>query len=81
MTLIFDCQRALEELQDWLHRESTPEHAAALEAHLAVCLPCRRHKEFEERFQALLTRAAAHERCPPETQARLRDALRREAEG
>lgn len=79
MTLVFDCQRALEELQDWLHRESTPENAAALEEHLAVCDPCRRHKEFEERFQALLSRAATQEECPPDLRDRLRAALRREA--
>lgn len=81
MSLRFDCTRALEELQDWLHRESTPENAAALEEHLAVCAPCRKHKEFEERFQSLLARAAAQERCPPETRARLIEALRREAGG
>ena len=81
MSLIFDCKRALEELQDWLHRESTPENAAALEEHLTLCDPCRKHKEFEERFQAVLARAAAQERCPPETRDRLITALRRAAEG
>jgi anti-sigma factor (TIGR02949 family) len=78
MTLVFDCQRAIEELQDWLHRESTPENASALETHLAICAPCRRHQEFEERFQALLTRTAMLDTCPPETRARLVAALRRE---
>ena len=78
MTLVFDCLRALEELQDWLHRESTAENAAALEAHLAICAPCRRHQEFEARFQALLARTTRLDGCPPESRARLIAVLRRE---
>ena len=81
MTLVFDCQRAIAELQDWLHRESSPENAAALEVHLHACAPCRQHQEFEERFQALLARATTAERCPAELRERLVAALRREAEG
>jgi anti-sigma factor (TIGR02949 family) len=80
MTLVFDCQRALEELQDWLRHESTAENAAALETHLAICAPCRRHQEFEERFQSLLARATSQDGCPPATRARLIAAVRREAE-
>ncbi|HET7040921.1 MAG TPA: zf-HC2 domain-containing protein [Gemmatimonadales bacterium] len=81
MSLVFDCQRALDELQDWLRHESSAENAAALEAHLAICAPCRRHQEFEERFQALLARATSQEQCPPELRERLIAALRREARG
>jgi anti-sigma factor (TIGR02949 family) len=79
MTLPFDCRRTLDELQDWLRREVTPETAAAVEAHLALCGPCRVHEEFERRFQAVLERASDGEKCPPEFRARLLAALRREA--
>ncbi len=79
MTTLFDCRRTLDELQDWLHREVTPETAAAVEAHLALCAPCRVHQEFEQRFQLVLERASAQERCPPEFRERLVAALRREA--
>lgn len=81
MTPAFDCHRALDELQDWLQQESTPANAKALEEHLAACAPCRRHHEFEERFQALLARAAKREECPADTRARLLAALRRESGG
>ena len=81
MTTVFDCRRALDELQDRLRREVTPETSAALDAHLAACAPCRRHAEFERRFQAVLDRARAREECPPEIRARLLAALRREAGG
>lgn len=77
----FDCRRALDELQDWLRREATPESAAAITEHLAACAPCRRHAEFEQRFQAVLARATGPERCPPEIRQRLLDALRRETGG
>jgi anti-sigma factor (TIGR02949 family) len=81
MTIAFDCRRALDELQDWLRREATPESAAAIAEHLEACAPCRHHAEFEERFRAVLGRAGAQERCPPEIRARLVAALRREAGG
>jgi mycothiol system anti-sigma-R factor len=79
MTLPFDCRRTLDKLQDWLRREVTPETAAAVEAHLALCAPCRGHREFEERFREVLARASSGERCPPEFRARLLAELRREA--
>lgn len=78
MSAPFNCLRALDELQDWLSNESTPENATLLEAHLAACDPCRTHKEFEVRFRELLRRATAMGSCPPETKARLLAALRRE---
>jgi mycothiol system anti-sigma-R factor len=78
MTLPFDCRRTLDELQDWLRREATAETAAAVEAHLALCGPCRVHAEFERRFQSVLQRATTGEGCPPEFRERLLAALRRE---
>ena len=81
MTTPFDCRRALEELQDWLRREVTPESAAAIEEHIAACTPCRTHSEFEQRFRMVLGRVSAQERCPPEIRDRLIAALRREAGG
>jgi anti-sigma factor (TIGR02949 family) len=78
--ITFDCRRVLEELQDWLRREVTPDSAAAIEEHLAACAPCRRHAEFEQRFQDLLGRASAQEQCPPEVRERLVTALKRETE-
>ena len=81
MTTVYDCRQVLDELQDWLRREVTPESSAAIEAHLALCAPCRAHTEFERRFQAVLARAAGLERCPPELRERMVAALRREAGG
>jgi len=76
-----DCQRALEQLQDWLRREMPPEAAAELAAHLEACAHCRTQAEFEARFRAVVERATGGEECPPETRARLLDALRREQAG
>lgn len=81
MTPLFDCRRALDELQDWLRHEVGPESTAAIVEHLAACAPCRRHAAFEERFKAVLGRASAEERCPPEVRDRLVAALRRESGG
>ena len=72
---------ALEQLQDWLRNEMTPEAAAELEAHLALCAPCRTQAGFEERFRALLERCTGEDGCPPEIRARLIEALRRERQG
>jgi len=76
-----DCQRALEQLQDWLRREMPAAAAAELEAHLEACAHCRTQSEFEARFRAVVERATGGEECPPETRARLLDALRREQAG
>ena len=76
-----DCQRALEQLQDWLRREMPPETAAELEAHLHRCAHCRTQSEFEARFRATIERTTSRGECPPETRARLLDALRREQNG
>lgn len=78
MNTPFDCDRALDELQSWLSGESTPEDAAALEAHLAICHACSEHKGFEIRFREVVARATREGPCPPEVRARLLDELRRE---
>ncbi|HWA41028.1 MAG TPA: zf-HC2 domain-containing protein [Gemmatimonadales bacterium] len=79
MTTPYNCRQVLDELQDFLRQETTPESAAAIEAHLVLCAPCRAHTEFERGFQEVLARATREERCPPELRARLIEALRREA--
>ena len=75
----YNCRQVLDELQDWLRREVEADAASAIEAHLDRCAPCRAHADFERRFQEVLARASAQERCPPELRARLLDAVRREA--
>ena len=75
------CEAAFEALVDRLHHASTPEDVAALEAHLRLCAPCRRHAAFEERFQRLLRSVAEGERCPADVRERLLAALRRAAQG
>ena len=77
MTTTPDCARALDALQDLLCHEVDPATAAAIEAHLAACAPCRRHAAFETKFRAVLKRAADEE-CPGEVRARLLAALRKE---
>jgi anti-sigma factor (TIGR02949 family) len=72
-----DCDRMLDELQDVLRGEATPETAAAVEQHLAICAPCLRHVKFEERFLALLRSCAARERIAPDVRERLLASLRR----
>lgn len=79
MTTPYDCRQVLDELQEFLRQETRPESTAAIEAHLALCAPCRAHTEFERRFQEVLQRATRTEGCPPELRARLVEALRREA--
>lgn len=78
MSLHPECERALEQLQDWLRHEVTPEVARELQSHLDRCDPCRTQTEFEERFRSVLERATCGGECPPETRARLLEALRRE---
>ena len=74
-----NCREALELLQDYLHREATPELARQIERHLEHCAPCLRHARFEENFQALLGATAAEIRCPDALRERIRDALERES--
>jgi len=81
MKIPIDCQRALEQLQDWLRDEMAPAAATELEAHLQKCAHCRTQAEFEARFRDVVARATSGGECPPETRARLLDALRREQQG
>lgn len=81
MTTPYNCRQVLDELQDFLRQEASPESTAAIEAHLLLCAPCRAHTEFERRFQEVLARATRQEQCPPDLRARLIAALRREAGG
>jgi|SwirhisoilCB2_FD_contig_31_21835900_length_772_multi_6_in_0_out_0_1 anti-sigma factor (TIGR02949 family) len=71
-----NCREALELLQDYLHREATPELAQQIERHLEHCAPCLRHARFEENFQALLGATAAEIRCPDTLRKRVLEALR-----
>ncbi len=79
MTTPYNCRQVLDELQDFLRREASPEATAAIEAHLLLCAPCRAHTEFERRFQEVHKPATGTEGCPPDLRARLVEALRREA--
>jgi anti-sigma factor (TIGR02949 family) len=70
-----DCERMLDELQDVLRGEASPEAAAAVRRHLDVCTPCLRHAAFEERFLSLL-RSCAGQRIPADVRERLLAAIR-----
>ena len=71
-----DCSRMLDELQDVLRGEATPETADAVRQHLEGCSPCLQHAAFEERFLALL-RGCAGTRIPADVRERLLATLRR----
>lgn len=71
-----DCARMLDELQDVLRGEATPETAAAVQQHLDICRPCLKHVAFEERFLALL-KSCAGERIPADVRTRLLATLHR----
>jgi anti-sigma factor (TIGR02949 family) len=71
-----NCREALEQLQDYLHQEATPDLARKIERHLEVCAPCLHHAQFERNFQALLGATTAEIRCPEALRQRIRDALR-----
>jgi anti-sigma factor (TIGR02949 family) len=74
-----NCREALEQLQDYLHQEATPELARQIARHLEVCAPCLRHAQFERNFLALLGATAAEARCPEQLRQRIQDALERES--
>lgn len=75
-----DCDRALEQLQDYLKQEATPERARVVAEHLERCAPCLCHARFERNFLALLGTTAADIRCPDTLRQRVAELLRREAE-
>jgi len=49
-----DCDRLLEELDDLLHGEVTPERKAALDAHLQSCPPCFERADFQAQLRHLV---------------------------
>lgn len=76
-----DCREALEQLQDFLKEELTPENQERVASHLAACGHCHGQAQFERNFLAALERAARGVRCPDEVVARIRRALRSDAPG
>ncbi|MGH7532907.1 MAG: zf-HC2 domain-containing protein [Gemmatimonadales bacterium] len=71
-----DCSRALDELQDVLRGECTPETADAVRKHLDACTHCLKHVAFEERFLELL-KSCAGKRIPEDVRERLLQSVRR----
>ncbi len=71
-----DCRAALNNLQDYLKREITPELAVEIRQHLERCRPCLNHARFEENFLRMLADRAGCITCPDMLRARIMAALR-----
>jgi anti-sigma factor (TIGR02949 family) len=64
------CAKCEEVLQPFLDRELNEAERASAEAHLALCLYCRKRYRFEENLRRYV-RQAAIEEMAPELKARL----------
>ncbi len=76
-----DCDAAIQQLQDYLKRELTPELERKVKAHLERCHHCFGELRYGERFLDLVRTPAGGVRCPDSLRARIADALRGEAAG
>ncbi|HET7023946.1 MAG TPA: zf-HC2 domain-containing protein [Gemmatimonadales bacterium] len=70
-----DCSRMLDELQDVLRGEATPETADAVRKHLDACTPCLKYVAFEGRFLELL-KSCGGKRIPEDVRERLLKCIR-----
>ena len=52
------CREAIEKLAEYLDSELTPEALGRLEAHLAVCAPCRAYLATYRRTKELTAKAS-----------------------
>lgn len=67
-----DCERALEELSQYLDKELDGASGRELEQHLAECQDCFSRAEFERRLRTLVRRSCKGERIPRAVEQRLR---------
>jgi len=65
------CREAIEKLAEYLDSELTPEDLGRLEAHLAVCAPCRAYLATYRRTKELTAKASRVE-MPADLKRRLR---------
>jgi anti-sigma factor (TIGR02949 family) len=72
------CQEAFEKLDDYLHRELTPEDIARLEGHLCECIECAEEFRFEGRMLECVKRKIEMIALPQDLAERVRAALDRE---
>jgi anti-sigma factor (TIGR02949 family) len=70
-----NCAEAVAQLQDYLKGEITPELAERVRAHLASCVGCLRHAEFERNFLAVLETRLRDTAVPSGLRARILSAL------
>jgi mycothiol system anti-sigma-R factor len=61
---IYTCNDVNEWLYDALDQELCPEEETDLNRHLARCLPCREHVEFERQFLAAIRATCRASRAP-----------------
>lgn len=72
-----NCREAFERLDDFLDRELTPEEAAEVEKHIAVCAHCARDYTFEAAVLDGLKRRLRRITAPPELLQRILGSLER----
>ncbi len=59
-----NCSQLLERLWAYLDGEADEELCSDLQAHIAECLPCRQHAEFERRLRIIIRHKCRGERAP-----------------
>jgi anti-sigma factor (TIGR02949 family) len=68
-----DCERALQELSQYLDRELDAGASEEIARHLAECRECFSLSEFERRLRSLVRRACESVTIPPTLRQRLTD--------
>ena len=69
------CQEALDQLDEYLRQELTPEHMARITDHLEKCRPCFSQAEFQRSYLQMIEKAKG-QCCPDSLRRRVLDALR-----
>jgi len=66
-----DCGRLLTRLWQYLDGETDEQLCEDLQTHLAACLPCRQHAEFEVKLRQVIQAKCRGERAPDHLRAGL----------
>jgi mycothiol system anti-sigma-R factor len=66
-----DCAQLMDRLWAYLDGETDEQLCADLQAHLAKCLPCRQHAEFEVKLRQVIQAKCRGERAPDHLRASL----------
>lgn len=76
-----ECHKAMEQLDELLDRDITPDDRVVLEKHLRLCDHCTEEYDLRSKAQEILRAKLCGDRCPDKLRASISALIHEECEG